>query len=210
MKLSRRKFILSAITFAGGLFGHRATRQDETAHPTIKSQKEEIESICADLMLRPGLINADYTDVCMVMRGMGRAVTGAGIATGTERARRATDSAIRALLLKDRDVTRASGVLVSLAAQKNPSLHEFSEVGDTVREFVAKDATVTIGTVIDPTLDDNLRVAIALTGLDGRHCPAINCSDLAIPLDGEPAKQGPFQLVKQPNCPTCPLRCGMD
>ena len=133
-----------------------------------KAMLEAVKDI-TDPILRPGFINLDFADIRAVMHGTGRAVIGTASAIGTKQARMATESAFRALPLKDRDVTRASGVLVSLTAQENLSLQEFSKAGDAVRKFVAKDTTVIMGTVIDPTLGGNLRVTVVLTGFDGHH-----------------------------------------
>ena len=123
----------------------------------------------ADLIMNPGMINVDFADVKTVMSEMGMAMMGTGSALGEERAREAAESAIRSPLLEDVNLQGARGILVNITAGENLSLGEFSEVGDTVEEFASDDATVVVGTVIDPTLEDEMRVTVVATGLSSQH-----------------------------------------
>tara|TARA_B110000211_G_C13815210_1_gene436712 strand:- start:170 stop:715 length:546 start_codon:yes stop_codon:yes gene_type:complete len=111
------------------------------------------------------MINVDFADVRTVMSEMGMAMMGSGNASGEDRAREAAESAIRSPLLEDVDFTGARGVLVNIAAGTDISLGEFSEVGATVEEFASENATVVIGTVIDESMGDELRVTVVATGL---------------------------------------------
>ena len=119
----------------------------------------------ADLIIRPGMINVDFADVRTVMSEMGMAMMGSGHATGENRAREAAEAAIRSPLLEDINLQGARGILVNITAGMDLSLGEFSEVGDTVEEFASADATVVVGTVIDPEMSDELRVTVVATGL---------------------------------------------
>jgi len=119
----------------------------------------------ADLIIRPGMINVDFADVRTVMSEMGMAMMGTGAATGENRAREAAEAAIRSPLLEDVNLQGARGILVNITAGMDLSLGEFSEVGDTVEEFASADATVVVGTVIDPDMADELRVTVVATGL---------------------------------------------
>jgi cell division protein FtsZ len=121
----------------------------------------------ADLIMHPGMINVDFADVKTVMSEMGMAMMGTGFATGEDRAREAAESAIRSPLLEDVNLQGARGILVNITAGENLSLGEFSEVGDTIEEFASDDATVVVGTVIDPELGDEMRVTVVATGLGG-------------------------------------------
>ena len=123
----------------------------------------------ADLIMHPGMINVDFADVKTVMSEMGMAMMGTGFASGEDRAREAAESAIRSPLLEDVNLQGARGILVNITAGENLSLGEFSEVGDTVEEFASDDATVVVGTVIDPTLGDEMRVTVVATGLGGNQ-----------------------------------------
>lgn len=119
----------------------------------------------ADLITRPGLINVDFADVRTVMSEMGMAMMGTGSASGEDRARLAAEQAIASPLLEDVDLSGAGGVLVNITAGLDMSIGEFEEVGDVVKEFASESATVVVGTVIDPTMKDELRVTVVVTGL---------------------------------------------
>ena len=123
----------------------------------------------ADLIMNPGMINVDFADVKTVMSEMGMAMMGTGQASGPDRAREAAEAAIRSPLLEDVNLEGARGILVNITAGENLSLGEFSEVGDTIEEFASDDATVVIGTVIDPSLKDEIRVTVVATGLGSVH-----------------------------------------
>jgi len=119
----------------------------------------------AELITRPGLINVDFADVKTVMSEMGQAMMGTGAATGEQRAREAAEAAINSPLLEDIDLAGAKGILVNITAGMSLSIGEFDEVGNTVRDFADEDATVVVGTVIDPEMDDQMRVTVVATGL---------------------------------------------
>ena len=123
----------------------------------------------ADLIMNPCMINVDFADVKTVMSEMGMAMMGTGHASGPDRAREAAEAAIRSPLLEDVNLEGARGILVNITAGENLSLGEFSEVGDTIEEFASDDATVVIGTVIDPSLKDEIRVTVVATGLGSVH-----------------------------------------
>ncbi|HTF85740.1 cell division protein FtsZ [Cellvibrio sp. ARAG 10.3] len=119
----------------------------------------------ADLIIRPGMINVDFADVRTVMSEMGMAMMGTGRATGENRAREAAEAAIRSPLLEDVNLQGARGILVNITAGIDLSLGEYSEVGNTIEEFASADATVVVGTVIDPEMSNELRVTVVATGL---------------------------------------------
>jgi cell division protein FtsZ len=119
----------------------------------------------AELITRPGLINVDFADVRTVMSEMGMAMMGSATATGAGRAQEAAMAAISSPLLDDINISGARGLLVNITAGLNMSIGEFEEVGNTIKEYAAEDATVVIGTVIDPNLTDELRVTVVATGL---------------------------------------------
>ncbi len=119
----------------------------------------------ADLIIRPGTINVDFADVRTVMSEMGMAMMGTGTARGENRAREAAEAAIRSPLLEDINLQGARGILVNITAGPNLSLGEFAEVGETVHEFAADNATVVVGTAIDPNMGDEIKVTVVATGL---------------------------------------------
>ncbi len=120
----------------------------------------------ADLITRPGMINVDFADVRTVMSEMGMAMMGSAVARGDNRAEEAAEAAIRSPLLEDIDLRGASGILVNIAAGEDLSLGEFTEVGNIVEQYADEDATIVVGTVIDPSLGDEIKVTVVATGLD--------------------------------------------
>ena len=119
----------------------------------------------AELITKPGLINVDFADVRTVMSEMGVAMMGTGRASGEMRAREAAELAIRSPLLEDINLSGARGILVNITAGLDLAIGEFDEVGNTVKEFARDDATVVVGTVIDPEMTDEMRVTVVATGL---------------------------------------------
>jgi len=119
----------------------------------------------AELITRPGLINVDFADVRTVMSEMGMAMMGAGQASGDDRAMMAAQAAIGSPLLEDINLAGACGILVNITAGPGLTMREFEEVGSTVADLASDDATVVIGTVIDPDMGDDLRVTVVATGL---------------------------------------------
>jgi len=119
----------------------------------------------AELITRPGLINVDFADVRTVMGETGMAMMGSGVASGEGRARAAAEAAVSSPLLEDINLSGANGILVNVTAGLDLAIGEFEEVGRIVKEFASEDATVVVGTVIDPEMSNELRVTVVATGL---------------------------------------------
>lgn len=119
----------------------------------------------AELITRPGLMNVDFADVRTVMSEMGYAMMGSGVASGEDRAEEASEMAISSPLLEDIDLSGARGVLVNITAGFDLRLDEFETVGNTIRAFASDNATVVIGTSLDPEMNDELRVTVVATGI---------------------------------------------
>ncbi len=120
----------------------------------------------ADLIVRPGLINVDFADVRTVMSEMGLAMMGTGTARGDDRAQAAAEGAINNPLLDDVNLAGANGILVNITAGPDFTMAEFDEVGRTIENFASEDATVVIGTVLDPDMQDEVKVTVVATGLN--------------------------------------------
>jgi cell division protein FtsZ len=119
----------------------------------------------AELITCPGLINVDFADVRTVMSEMGMAMMGSGKAQGEDRARLAAEAAISSPLLEDVNLSGARGLLVNITAGMDLAIGEFNDVGNTVKQFASENATVMVGTVIDPEMTGDMRVTIVATGL---------------------------------------------
>ena len=119
----------------------------------------------AELITCPGLINVDFADVRTVMSEMGMAMMGTGKAQGEDRAAVAAEAAVSSPLLEDINLSGARGILVNITAGMDMTIGEFDEVGNTVKQFASDNATVVVGTVIDPDMSGEMRVTIVATGL---------------------------------------------
>jgi cell division protein FtsZ len=120
----------------------------------------------SELITRPGLVNVDFADVRTVMSEMGLAMMGTGQAKGDDRATAATEIAIGNPLLEDVNLKGACGFLVNITAGHSLSLREFHDVGRIIGEFASDDATIKIGTSLDPEMQDEVRVTVVATGLN--------------------------------------------
>jgi cell division protein FtsZ len=120
----------------------------------------------ADLITAPGLINVDFADVRTVMSEMGMAMMGSGTARGDDRAQAAAEAAINNPLLEDVNLAGACGILVNVTAGPNLTMREFDEIGRVIHDFASEDATVVIGTSLDPEMQDDVRVTVVATGLN--------------------------------------------
>jgi len=138
------------------------------------------------------MINVDFADVRTVMSEMGMAMMGTGESRGDMRAREAAEAAIRSPLLEDVNLKGARGILVNITAGMDLSLGEFAEVGDTIEEFASDNATVVVGTVIDPDLTDILKVTVVATGL------AEDTKEVAQPIRGS-ASADVGRQTREPN-----------
>lgn len=154
----------------------------------------------SDLITRPGLINVDFADVRTVMSEMGMAMMGTGCATGDQRARRAAEAAIASPLLEDINFSGARGILVNITAGMDMSIGEFEEVGDVVKEFISDEATVVVGTVIDPSMTDELRVTVIVTGLGDTRQRGASLSNKTAPAFESRRGDGSFdyQQLERP------------
>lgn len=151
----------------------------------------------AELITRPGLINVDFADVRTVMSEMGMAMMGSGKSTGENRAREAAEAAVASPLLEDVNLSGARGILVNVTAGMDMSIGEFEEVGNTVKEFASDNATVVVGTVIDPEMTGELRVTVVATGL-GSENVITNEQPLKVVVDKTPSGEVDYAKLDKP------------
>jgi cell division protein FtsZ len=92
-----------------------------------------------DLMVKEGLVNLDFADVCSIVSEMGTAMIGAGEASGERRALRAAEAAMANPLLQDSSIKSARGVLISITGGEALTLFEVDEAGSSLREHLRDD-----------------------------------------------------------------------
>ncbi|MFP0193587.1 cell division protein FtsZ [Pseudomonas sp. PHC1] len=142
----------------------------------------------SDIIKRPGMINVDFADVRTVMSEMGMAMMGTGCASGPNRAREATEAAIRNPLLEDVNLQGARGILVNITAGPDLSLGEYSDVGSIIEAFASEHAMVKVGTVIDPDMRDELHVTVVATGLGAKIEKPVKVIDNTVHTSMAPAQ----------------------
>lgn len=121
----------------------------------------------SDLVTKPGLINLDFADVKAIMKGMGMAFMGTGIASGENRAVEAAQKAISSPLLVDTSIKGARGVLINFTG-KDLTLHEVEKASRLIHELAHPEANIIFGTVIEPSLKDMVKVTVIATGFEPR------------------------------------------
>lgn len=149
----------------------------------------------SDIIKRPGMINVDFADVRTVMSEMGMAMMGTGCASGPNRAREATEAAIRNPLLEDVNLQGARGILVNITAGPDLSLGEYSDVGSIIEAFASDHAMVKVGTVIDPDMRDELHVTVVATGLGAKIEKPMKVIDNTVQtsMAAQPQQQAPVR-----------------
>jgi cell division protein FtsZ len=120
----------------------------------------------SDLITIPGEVNVDFADVRTIMTGMGMALMGTGIAKGEHRALEAAQRAISSPLLEETSIQGARGVLINISGGHDLTLHEVAEAARIISDSVDPDANIISGMVIDPTLEDAMKVTVIATGFD--------------------------------------------
>ncbi len=120
----------------------------------------------SDLINVHGLINLDFADVQTIMKKMGEAIMGTGVAQGEERAVLAAQQAISSPLLDDASISGAQGVLVNITGSADLTLLEVDAATNIIFEEAGKDANIIFGAVIDPSLGDEIRVTVIATGFN--------------------------------------------
>ena len=124
----------------------------------------------SDMITTPGMINVDFADVSTVMSEMGRAMMGTGIAQGETddgRAEKAANEAVASPLLEDVDLSGARGVIVNILSGLDLSLDEYEIIGNTIKSFASEEATVVVGTSLNPHMQGEIRVTLVATGQGG-------------------------------------------
>jgi cell division protein FtsZ len=128
----------------------------------------------SELITVPGLINVDFADVRTVMREMGDAVMGSGVASGEHRAVEAAHAAISSPLLEDVSISGALGVLVNITGGTSMSLVEIDEATEIIHDAAGEDANVILGAVIDDSMTEEVMVTVIATGFNRRGGPSIS------------------------------------
>ncbi|MCX6560400.1 MAG: cell division protein FtsZ [Candidatus Aminicenantes bacterium] len=158
----------------------------------------------SDLITKPGLINLDFADVKSIMKGMGMAYMGMGIAAGENRAAEAANKAICSPLLIDTSIEGARGVLINITGGKDLTLHEVSKASQLVHKLAHPEANIIFGTVIDPSMKDQVKVTVIATGFDQADAALDDLEEFAARYQGQGQGRAVVHYRKTP--PPVPVR----
>jgi len=120
----------------------------------------------SDLILMPGLINLDFADVRTTMIDGGAAIMGSATATGPDRAEKAAREAINSPLLDGVSIRGARNVLVNISAGSDLGMRETNDATNIIQLEAGDDAEIIMGTVLDESFSDELRVTVIATGFE--------------------------------------------
>ncbi|MBI5211904.1 MAG: cell division protein FtsZ [Nitrospirae bacterium] len=129
--------------------------------------RQAIQGI-SDLILIPGLINLDFADVKSIMENAGRAVIGVGNGKGDGGAFEAAKRAISNPLLEESSIEGAKGILINLTGGLNMSIDAVQEAASLIYDSADDEANIILGAVINPDMEDDVRVTVIATGLEDR------------------------------------------
>jgi cell division protein FtsZ len=156
----------------------------------------------SELITVPGLINVDFADVRTVMREMGDAVMGSGVASGENRAVEAAHAAISSPLLEDVSISGAQGVLVNITGGQGMSLVEVDEATEIIHEASGEDANVILGAVVDENMGDEIMVTVIATGFNKKsgvgYTPARPAMKSVRVIDKIPTGAAELQKLDEP------------
>ncbi len=122
-----------------------------------------------DLIMMPGLINLDFSDVRTTMSKAGLAIMGTGIANGENRATEAAERAISHPLLEGISIAGARGVLMNITCGPELTMAEMTEASDLIHSEAGDEADIIWGTVLDDSVQDELRVTVIATGIGSKE-----------------------------------------
>ncbi len=147
----------------------------------------------SDLITQPGFINVDFADVRTIMNERGRALMGIGRAEGEQRAKEAAIQAISSPLLEDVSIDGATGILINVTSGPDITLAEISEAANLIHERADPEAMIIFGSVIDSTLQGEVRITVIATGFQSR-------AQVEEPMaTGRRAKQMPLYMAEEQN-----------
>jgi len=140
--------------------------QIEDAFAEADSILYQATSGIANLITQNGLVNLDFADVNTIMKDMGDAIIGTGIAKGESRSVMAASMAISSPLLGDISISGAKGVLINFTGGHDMKLTEVNEAAKIIQEEVGNEADIIFGSVIDPSIKDEIQITVIATGFN--------------------------------------------
>ncbi len=129
----------------------------------------------ADIILTPGLINRDFSDIRTIMAGMGYAMMGTAIASGQNAPVEAARRAINSPLMEEGGVLGARGVLINITASSQLGLHDVNEACNLIRNATENnDVQINFGIVLDEKMGSEVKITVIATGFQRDTLPEID------------------------------------
>lgn len=122
----------------------------------------------SDLIRVGGDVNVDFADVRTVMSSCGAALMGSGVGRGEDRALKAAQDAITSPLLDEISIHGAKGVLINITASTDLTIDEVTDISSMIADEAGDEAEIIFGTVLDDTMEEEIRVTLIATGFDDR------------------------------------------
>ena len=127
----------------------------------------------SEIITVPGLINVDFADVRRVMREMGDALMGTGIASGDNRTAEAAMAAISSPLLDNVSIAGAQGILINITGSSSLGMLEVEDATKIIHDAAGDEAEIIQGVVIDDAMGDSVMVTVVATGFNRKSTQAI-------------------------------------
>jgi cell division protein FtsZ len=128
----------------------------------------------SDIMVTPGLINRDFSDIKATMVGMGYAMLGTALVRGENAAVEAARQAINCPLLEDSRIAGSSSILINITGSSRLGLHDVNEACSIVREAAeSDDVQISFGVILDESMEDAVKVTVIATGFRPRSAPVL-------------------------------------
>src|SRR5580658_8761600 len=125
----------------------------------------------SDIITIPGIINRDFADVKTTMAGLGYAVMGTAVRSGSNRAVEAAMAAMASPLLEAGAIDGARGILINITGSNNLKLSEVNEASTIIQNAAHEDANIIFGAVQDETMGDDVKITVIATGFKQQQMP---------------------------------------
>ncbi len=121
----------------------------------------------SQIITKTGEINVDFADVRTIMKDMGDAMIGTGLASGDERALKSAKDALSNPLLEEIDISGSACVLTNICSNGNIKMSEIEKINELIQSEAGEDAKYIFGVVDDEGMGDEIMVTVIATGFRG-------------------------------------------
>ena len=126
----------------------------------------------SDIIITPGLINRDFSDIRATMVGMGYAMMGTAMGRGENAAVEAARQAISCPLLEDSRIAGSRGILINITGSSRLGLHEVNEACSIIREAAdCDDVQINFGVILNESMADAVKITVIATGFQPENAP---------------------------------------